>query len=238
MKGRVVVVNYNQSVEIPDFLKALKASYPIEDVIVVDDGSTDGSAEIASELGFHVVRHPENRGVGAAIRTGLLDSKKRGTYDHVIIMASSGKMLPSEIASVQAPLIANTADYVQGSRYLNGTRSPGLTVFRTITIPIFTMLGSFLLKHRHTDLTCGFRAYKLSILDDPAIDISQSWLDYQELEYYLHYKVIQQGYRMVEAPVTMRYVHLNKKRRTHIIPFLGWWRMVRPFILLSLRIKN
>jgi dolichol-phosphate mannosyltransferase len=182
--------------------------------------------------------HELNRGVGAAIRTGIDAAKAQNHYDYLIIMASNGKMLPEEISTLVEPLHANKADYVQGSRFLVGNRSPGLTVFRRLSIPIFTCLMNLILSRRFTDVTCGFRAYRMSILFDPNINIYQSWLDQYEFEYYIHYWVCCLGYRVQEVPVTMKYTHLAAGRKSKIKPFVGWWSMFRPFLLLTLRIKR
>jgi dolichol-phosphate mannosyltransferase len=88
-----------------------------------------------------------------------------------------------------------------------------------------------------TDVTCGFRAYKLSLFDDSKIKIWQDWLDHYEFEYYLHYKVIELGYPIKEIPVSMIYP-TDGRPYSKIKPFSGWWSMVRPLVLLGLRIRD
>ena len=75
------------------------------------------------------------------------------------------------------------------------------------------------------------------MLDDPQININQSWLDGYEFEYYVHWKVVQCGYRLVEIPVTKTYPSAGVPY-TKIVPFVGWWHMLRPFLLLFLGLRK
>ena len=88
-----------------------------------------------------------------------------------------------------------------------------------------------------TDVTNGFRAYKLSILDDARIDLSQDWLNRYELEYYLHYKVLSLGYKHVEIPVSKRYP--TDGLPTSKIKFSSdYWSLLRPLVLLTLQLRK
>jgi dolichol-phosphate mannosyltransferase len=177
MKGLIVVVNYNQELEIERFLVQLSAENPGLDVVVVDDGSTDRSPELAERHGYRVLRHQRNRGVGAAIRTGIRHAQTAGKYQYVVVMASNGKMQATDLPRVIGPILA-----VKGNRFLQGGRSVSLTGFRRMAIPAFSLLTSLLLGQHFGDVTCGFRAYRLALLDDSRIDLDQEWLDRYELE--------------------------------------------------------
>lgn len=231
----VAVLTYDEG----EKLKKLIEKFPQEreyQLLFVDDGSTDNSEKFLKEAGFDTIRHSENLGVGAGIRSAVGYAQKND-FELIVVMAANGKMLPKEIPRLIQPLIDNKADYVQGSRNLEGGSSPNLPLFRKITIRLFTLIVNVFLGFKGTDVTCGFRAYRLSILDDPEIDISQNWLGRYEMEYYLHYKVIKRGYRVVEVPVSMIYPKENRGY-SKIKPFVGWWSMVRPWIFLMLGIKK
>jgi len=146
-------------------------------------------------------------------------------------------MLPEEIPRLIEPIKWNQADYIQGSRYLQGGVSPNLPLFRHLAIKLFTFFINIILGFKGTDITCGFRAYRLSILDNPEINIDQEWLGRYEMEYYLHYKTIKLGYKVVEVPVSMVYPD-NQKDYSKIKPCIGWWSMIRPWIFLTLGIKK
>jgi len=229
------VLTFNEG----DKLKSLVQRFPHErnyQLLFIDDGSTDGAAAFLEGSGHELIRHETNLGVGAGIRDGIKYGRERG-FDIIVIMAGNGKMLPEEIGRLVEPIIHDRADYVQGSRYLEGGRSPNLPLFRRLAIRLFTAMVNLAVGFRGTDITCGFRAYRLDIFDRPELGIDQAWLGRYEMEYYIHYKVLKLGYRVVEVPVSMVYPP-EKKNYSKIKPFVGWWSMIRPWVFLILRIKK
>ena len=202
---------------------------------VVDDGSTDDGAELAEAAGGRVIRLGTNRGIGAAIRTGL-DAARDAGCDIAVVMAANGKDRPEEIPLLLARIEAGY-DYVQGSRFLSGGRSVNLPLVRGLLIHGFTLMFRILTGFRGTDVTNGFRAYRLSLLDDPRVRVHQSWLDRYELEYYIHWKAITLGYRVVEVPVSKTYP-ARRKNYSKIRPIVDWWHMVRPALLLALHLRT
>jgi dolichol-phosphate mannosyltransferase len=220
-------------------LKRLMDRFPAErnyDILVIDDGSTDSTHEFLASRQLSVIRHEKNMGIGYGIREAITFGRSRG-YRIIVIMAANGKMQPGEISRLTAPIVNDGYDYVQGSRYLPGGKSPHLPLFRRIMIRLFTALVNMTGSFKGTDVTCGFRAYRLSLFDDPRFRIDQEWLDKYEMEYYIHYYVLRCGYRITEVPVSMVYP-AEKKAYSKIKPFIGWWSMVRPWLFLILRIKR
>lgn len=208
----------------------------IAETIVVDDGSDDGGPELARQAGARVITQERRRGVGAAIRTGIKAAQANG-HGAVVILAANGKDDPAEAPRLIEKLIAGY-DYVQGSRYLrDGGSSVNLPLGRNLMIRGYTFLFRVLSGFAATDVTNGFRAYRLSLLDDPRIRIDQSWLDRYELEYYLQWKAIALGYRVVEVGVSKTYPkgggNYSKIRR-----FWDWWSIVKPTILLWLHVRD
>lgn len=238
MKGIVIVINFEQEREIARFLGELNDAATGLDVVVVDDASTDQSAEIAERLGFLVIRRDVNRGVGAAIRTGIEYARKLCEHEFVVIMSANGKMRPSEIAAVIAPLLEGRADYVQGTRFVAGGSAVGLSHFRSAAIPAYSLLASAMLRRRFTDITCGFRAYRLELFDNAVIRLNQDWLDQYEAELYIHFYACRLGFRIVEVPVTIDYSHLEPGRKSKIRPGVGWWSLFRPIFLLGLGLRT
>jgi dolichol-phosphate mannosyltransferase len=104
-------------------------------------------------------------------------------------MAGNGKDQPKEIPRLLNPILSKQYDYVQGSRFLQGGNPVKNPFFRRTFSRLFPFAWTLLTKFRCTDVTNGFRAYKLSLFRDNRINIWQSWLDGYELEYYIHYKV-------------------------------------------------
>jgi len=141
-------------------------------------------------------RQMARRGVGAAIRTGIQAAREKGHWA-VVVMAANGKDDPAEAPRLIEALESGY-DYVQGSRYLaSGGASINLPLGRSIMIRGYTLLFRLLSGFRVSDVTNGFRAYRLDLFDDPRIRIDQSWLDRYELEYYIHWKVVTLGYRVI-----------------------------------------
>ncbi|MFQ5578589.1 MAG: glycosyltransferase family 2 protein [Anaerolineae bacterium] len=207
----------------------------VDEVVVVDDGSTDGSAEEAQRRNVTVIHHKVNRGCGATIKTGLKYAMRHG-YDIAVVFAGNGKDNPAEIPRLLAPILRGEADYVQGSRYLKGGAHRRMPRYRLWATRLYPMLLSLLLGRKITDCTNGFRAYRIALLNDERINIWQDWLDAYDLEQYLNYKVIKLGYRVTEVPVSKTYP--GGKNYTKVKPVTGWWSMLRPVVYLTLKIKT
>ena len=235
LRTLVAVFVYNEGKKLRETLSRFPADFP-HDVVVMDDGSTDDASDVLQAFPFMNLRHPENRGAGAAVRT-VIEFGLEKDYDVLVLIAGNAKMHPEDIPGLLQPIIDGTHDYVQGSRYLTGGRTENLPLFRRIMIPLFTLIVEWLTGNSGTDVTCGFRAYKLDILRRPEMDFRQSWLDQYEMEYYIHYYAIKLGYRITEAPVAMTYPP-EMKNYSKIRALAGWWSMIRPWVYLTLGIKK
>ena len=101
----------------------------------------------------------------------------------------------------------------------------------------YTLVFRLLSGRTSTDVTNGFRAYRLALMADPRVDIQQPWLDHYELEYYVHFKASTLGYRVAEVPVSKTYP-VSGKSYSKIRPFRDWWSIIRPIVLLALRLRR
>jgi len=234
--GRVaaIVPAYNEAGKIGDVVRKIPRSVA-GTVIVVDDASRDGTAEEARAAGAErVIRHERNRGVGAAIRTGLMAAREAG-FAYAAILSGDDQHEPSELPRVLAPLYAGEADLVQGSRWLPGGATPGIPPDRAWLTRLYPLLFRIASGYPSTDGTNGFRAFRLSLLDDPRIRLDQDWLDRYELEPYLLYQCVRCGFRVREVPVTVRY----HSRGTSKMRFLSdGWRILRPLVFLRLGLRH
>lgn len=208
------------------------------DLILVNDGSTDGTREVLQRRQHVAIHHVSNRGVGAAIKTAIKYAQDHG-YEFLVILAGNHKDDPQEIPRLVDPLMRGECDYVQGSRFLPGGRWDNLPAFRYSMVKAHARLLTWLTGVRCTDALNGFRAYRLSLFQDPRINIWQAWLDRYELETYVHYQVLTLGYRIREVPVSKIYPPAEQKvKYSHIRPIIDWWSILRPLVLLGLRIKR
>ncbi len=207
------------------------------DVVVVDDGSTDDSIAVCARYPVTVLRHDRRRGVGAAIRTGLLHLKKSG-YDAAVVMAGNNKDDPAEIP-ILVKAVEDGADYVQGSRYAAPSERGAFPPLRALLTRLAPILWSVRFGRRLTEVTNGFRSYRLSMLDHPDVKIEQEWLDRYELELYLHYKALALGFRFAEVPVSKVYPNDGRPvSKIRLFRNWDWWSFMRPLVLLTLGIRS
>jgi glycosyltransferase involved in cell wall biosynthesis len=157
----VILPAYDEEVSIGSMVLLTKLY--ADKVIVVDDGSSDRTADIALKAGAEVIVHKVNTGKGGALRTGFVAAAERGA-DIIVTMDSDAQHNPADIPKIVAPIFRGEADMVNGSRYLNGLekntpayRRVGQTVLDTAT-----NLNSGL---KITDSQSGFRAFSASTVD-------------------------------------------------------------------------
>lgn len=208
----------------------------VQEIVIVDDASTDGGGEKARASGATVLTLPRRSGPGPAIRAGIDYGLKKG-YDLFVIFATNGKDNPKEIPNLLAPLHENRADFVQGSRYLEGGAWRNMPFHRVWGIPAFTFLFSLAVGRKMTDATNGFRAFRRSLLEDPRINLHQEWLEGYPLETYLFLQVIRLGYRVVEVPTTKSYPN-SKKGYTKQRPWIDWWNYFKPIPYVTFGLKK
>jgi dolichol-phosphate mannosyltransferase len=207
----------------------------VDRVVVVDDGSTDGTVRDAEGRGAYVIRHETNRGVGAAIRTGLDYAIAQG-YDITVIMASDDQDVPSEVTRLLDPIVGDGMDYVHGSRYIGGGERLNHPLYRTISTRLYSLMFRILTGAPVTDGTNGFRAFRTEICRN--FNLRQEWLDRYELEPYLYYQVVTSGLRWKEVPVTKVYPADKRVGYTKMSPLRDWWRISRPLFFLALGLKK
>jgi len=208
----------------------------VDAVVVIDDGSTDDTAAHAEAAGAIVLRLPENRGVGAALRRGF-DYALQNGYDIVVCVHGGGKTPAEQLPLLLDPILADEVDFTQGSRYLPGGVFLNMPLLRRLGTRGYTFLFSLLSGQRITDASCGFRALRTRLLADPHIRLWQDWLDRYELEPYLLFKALRLGYRVREVPVTVTYPQ-DERAYTKMRALIDWWRIFRPVLFLALHIRD
>jgi glycosyltransferase involved in cell wall biosynthesis len=133
----------------------------VDRVIVVDDGSTDGTAAAARDAGAEVISHKTRQGAGAATRTGFIAAMKYGVAV-AVTLDGDGQHNPDEIPGLLQPILAGKADLVIGSRFLCAAEVPH---HRKFGIDVITWLYNVGHKEKIVDGQSGFRAYNRKALE-------------------------------------------------------------------------
>lgn len=193
----------------------------VDAIVVVDDGSPDRTAERARAAGdtrLHVERHPERRGVGAALTTGYraaLALTDRPT-DALCVMAGDGQMDPRDLEAVALPVVRGAADYVKGDRFSDPRVRESMGLPRWIGGQVFTRLTSVAIGQRISDSQCGFTA--LSRGAAVRLDLPGLWPGFGYPNDLLGL-LAAQDLRVAEVPVRPIYgTETSKLRLRHLPP--------------------
>jgi len=238
----VVMPVYGEEDSIPWILSRFKQQ-PVNTICLVVDiplkRMMERIRDAAKETGVtvHIIKNRSRTGVGSAIRSGLR-YLQHTEHNIAVVMAGNGKDDPAEIDRVVKPVLQNECDYVQGSRYLPGGRHARMPIVRMVFNRLYPLLWTIVTEKRCTDVTNGYRCYRLDILRDHRINLDQTWLNGYSLEYYLHYKVLALEYRMKEVAVSKIYPFGHKGGYSKIQPLKDWWPIISPLILLFFGVRN
>jgi glycosyltransferase involved in cell wall biosynthesis len=220
VKRIAIVPAFNEEESLPAVIEGIRAFDPDLEVVVVDDGSTDGTAAAAAAIGAHVVRLPFNLGIGGAVQTGFRYAFEQG-FQLAVRVDGDGQHDPAQLGALLGPILADEADIVVGSRFApvgaegdhglrpgdagsagGATSSDGgyrSSRSRRIGISILAKTLSMIVRRRVTDPTSGFQAMNRRAIALFAADYPH---DYPEVEAAL--MVHKHELRMTEVPVQMR----------------------------------
>ncbi|MEE9378912.1 MAG: glycosyltransferase family 2 protein [Candidatus Lokiarchaeia archaeon] len=154
-KIAILVPAYNESKNIGKVLSQISSQITKQlKIIVIDDGSTDNTGNIAESYGAKVIRHQENKGYGAAVRTGL-KSIKKNNFDIAVILDSDGQHNPKDIPKLIEPLVKNEVDFVFGNRFFYKHFMPPL---KLLCSKIISAVYLVFIRKLIFDPTNGYRA--------------------------------------------------------------------------------
>jgi dolichol-phosphate mannosyltransferase len=234
MRTLVVLPTYNEILNVEPMLRALREVVSDAEILVVDDGSPDGTAqkvdEIAAELGqIEILRRTTKSGLGGAYRAGFAWGLERG-YDHFVEIdcdfSHDPKALPSLLAA------SEDHDVVIGSRYVKGGAIPSWSMLRLLLSKGGNQYASLMLGLGVADSTAGYRVYSRHALE--VIDYQTVTADGYGFQIEMTYRARQGGASIVEVPISFTDRTLGEsKMSSAIVVEALWlvtkWGLERPF---------
>jgi glycosyltransferase involved in cell wall biosynthesis len=199
----VIIPAHDEHASLPRTLAEVRAKAPGVDVLVVDDGSHDGTAEAARASGVTVLRHAVNLGVGGALQTGFRWACAHG-YDIGVQLDADGQHDPGYLAALLAPVADGRCDVSIGSRFVSSTgyRAPWN---RRLGMLLFSGVVRLALGRAISDTTSGFRAYNRPVMEVCQHDFPKDFPDAPLL-----ISLARRGFRLDEVPVVMRERHAGR----------------------------
>ncbi len=193
----IIMPAFNEESTIGPIVHATAKAVPQADIIVVDDASSDKTADVAQAAGAKVISLPFNMGYGAALQTGFKYAYKRA-YNYAVQMDSDGQHDPASITDLLRAVQNGDADVVIGSRFmgLGNYRAP---LLRRIGMKFFGTLASLLLRRKITDPTSGFQALNRHAIRFNASDYYP--VDFPDADYII--MLHRAGLKVKEVPVAM-----------------------------------
>jgi dolichol-phosphate mannosyltransferase len=244
MRTLVVLPTYEEADNIADVLRRLRAAVPGADVLVIDDSSPDGTADIAEaaahELGsVDVTVRPGKAGLGSAYRDGFREGLLLG-YDVLVEMDSDLSHDPSALPAL-LDAVENGNDLAIGSRYVPGGSIPHWPIHRRSLSRWGNRYSSWMLRLAVRDSTSGFRAYRAEALD--RIELDKVRADGYGFQIEMAYRVARLGGRLAEVPIEFRDRERgNSKMSSRIIAealtLVTWWGIRDRLSSLGLRMRT
>ena len=192
------VIAYNEEAVIRRVIDDVRLYAPYSDIVIVDDCSTDGTANIARDAGVPVISHLVNSGTAgyAAVKTAMIYAFIKG-YDVCCQVDGDGQHMAEYLSRIAEPVLEGRADLVIGSRFL-GETGYRPTFARTVGIKVFSWITSLIIGQRIHDVSSGFKANSRKIINLYA-NYPHTILDTNEMLIWAH----RSGGRILEVPVKM-----------------------------------
>ena len=243
MRTLVVLPTYNEILNIENMLRTLRVVVPECEILVVDDGSPDGTAlqaqKVAEELGsIHLLRRTSKSGLGGAYRAGFTWGLDQG-FDHFVEIDCDFSHDPHALPTLLEA--AQTHDVVIGSRYVRGGQIPQWALSRRLLSRGGNQYASIMLGLGVADSTAGYRVYSKSALDK--IHYQSVTADGYGFQIEMTYRAKRGGATIVEVPISFTDRELGEsKMSSAIIVEALWlvtkWAVERPFVRKSLNAVN
>ena len=194
MKSIVIIPALNEEAAIGSIVK--RSLQHVDDVLVIDDGSSDDTFRIASQAGARVIKHQTNQGKGVSLKDAF--SEVSG-YDIVVTIDGDGQHDPDEIPALMAPIIDGRADLVNGSRYLDGFEE-NTPAYRRVGQRVLDIATNVTSGTHVTDSQSGFRAFR---------GITIQYYRFRDTGFGIESEMLadaaEHDLKILEVPITVRY---------------------------------
>jgi glycosyltransferase involved in cell wall biosynthesis len=222
MNVTVVIPVFNEIQTIEEILQRVNESNLVQEIVTVDDGSTDGTRELLSSLDgknhLKVILHPKNLGKGAAVRTGI----QNASGEIVIIQDADLEYNPDDYPALLKPIGDGIADVVYGSRFLGGARRP-ILFWNMVANKILTFVTNILYNNILSDMETGYKVFKRDLVKDIPLHSKRF-----EFEPEFTAKILKRHIRIFEVPITFNprdYTQGKKIRATDA--FIAMWTLIK-----------
>jgi glycosyltransferase involved in cell wall biosynthesis len=222
MKLSVIIPVYNEVESIKTILERVHATKLVHEIIVVDDGSQDGTRDVLKKLdgkkGVRVILHEKNQGKGAAVRTGMSAAKG----DILLIQDADLEYDPRDYPELLKPIQEDLADVVYGSRFLG--RAHRVTMFwHMVANKSLTLMTNILYDTILTDMETGYKVFRREVLEGMTIRANSF-----NFEPEFTAKILKRKYRIFEVPITFnpRDYSQGKKIKLHDA-FEAVWTLIK-----------
>jgi glycosyltransferase involved in cell wall biosynthesis len=211
MKISVIIPVYNEVESIKEILKRVQSTKLVKEIVVVDDGSRDGTRDILQKLdgkdGVKVILHEHNRGKGAAVRTGMAAAKG----DILLIQDADLEYDPRDYPQLLQPIMEGIADVVYGSRFLGGPRRATM-YWHMVANKLLTFMTNILYDNILTDMETGYKVFRREVIDGMVLHANSF-----DFEPEFTAKILKRKYRIFEVPITFnpRDYSQGKKIKIH-----------------------
>ena len=196
MNISVIIPSYNEKNTIQEIIRRVQAENIASEILVVDDGSTDGTRDILKSLDgsglIKTILHEYNKGKGAAIRTGI----KQAKGDVIIIQDADLEYNPREYKNLLEPIEQGLAEVVYGSRFLGAPRRPAM-FWHMVANKLLTFMTNILYNNILTDMETGYKVFLREVVRDMPLRANRF-----DFEPEFTAKILKRKVRIFEVPIT------------------------------------